>query len=66
MEPDLQVFLEKLAESFQKIDVQFALIGAIVPTLLIDDREKDGKGFGIRKTCDVDCTIRVINRLAFL
>ena len=61
MEPDLQVVLEKLAESFRKNDVQFVLIGAIVPEILIDGKEKDGKGFGIRKTHDVDCTIRVKN-----
>ncbi len=56
--PDFEMVLKKLSDLFSQKKINYILIGAVVPRLLIDFREKNGKGYGIRKTTDVDFAVR--------
>ena len=59
LEPGLRAVIQKLDEIFKKSNTRYILIGALVPRILIDLRESDDKGWGIRKTVDVDFAIQV-------
>lgn len=59
LDPRLVATISHLAEFFERHRIQFIIIGAVVPQILIDLREANGRGFGARRTVDVDCSIRV-------
>jgi len=59
LEQNIIKAIAELRRYFESNNITFILIGALVPQILIDLKEKDGRGFGIRPTNDVDCSIRV-------
>ena len=59
MNPDLIKVLKKLDRLFKQEKINYVLVGALVPQILIDMQEKDGHGYGIRKTIDVDFVVNM-------
>ncbi|MFH1220375.1 MAG: hypothetical protein V1694_07955 [Candidatus Eisenbacteria bacterium] len=59
LDPEIRETLLRLADLFTKNKIQFVLVGAIVPQVLIDLKEANGKGYGFRGTVDVDCAVAV-------
>jgi len=59
LEPGLIRALQILSDYFKSRDYRFILIGANVPLILIDLKEENGRGFGIRPTRDVDVSVEV-------
>lgn len=59
LEPGLIRALQILSDYFKSRDYRFILIGANVPLILIDWKEADRKGYGIRQTKDVDFSVEV-------
>lgn len=50
---------QMLSDFFKKENINFVLIGATVPLILIDLKEKNGTNFGIRPTKDLDFTVLI-------
>ncbi|MBU0713397.1 hypothetical protein KJ762_15000 [bacterium] len=59
MDKDIIRLLRVLFSYFEKKGYRYALIGANVPLILIDQKEANGKGYGIRPTYDVDLTVEI-------
>jgi predicted nucleotidyltransferase len=51
--------LQELDEILGSMGVKYVLIGALIPEILIDMKEEDGKGYGIRTTNDIDITVKI-------
>ena len=51
--------IERLDSFFRENHIRFILFGAVVPMLLVESKDEDGIGFGIRMTKDLDCVLRV-------
>lgn len=56
---EVRQLLHQLDSYFNTKGYPYVLIGANVPFILIDLKEADGKGFGIRPTMDLDFCIQV-------
>lgn len=61
IDPSIIRALRILSDYFRSKSYRFIVIGANVPLILIDQREVNGKGFGIRPTKDVDMSVEVEN-----
>lgn len=59
LEPEIIQAIKKLNEYFEKRNIPYILIGAMVPFFLIDLKEKNSSGYGIRPTIDLDYSIKV-------
>ena len=62
---DMVNIFQLLSDFFKKENINYVLIGATVPLILIDLKERNGKGFGIRPTKDLDFTIIIKNWKSF-
>lgn len=60
LEKDLEDAILKVCHFFEERDITFVIVGALVPTVLIDMRT-DSPGYGSRITRDVDYVIRMSN-----
>jgi len=56
---DIIALFRLMASYFNQKGYRYALIGANVPLILIDWKESDNKGYGIRPTRDVDFSVEV-------
>lgn len=61
IDPSIIHVLQILSDYFRSKSYRFIVIGANVPLILINQREVNGKGFGIRPTKDVDLLVEVEN-----
>ncbi len=61
LEENLINTILKLSSFFQERDIPFIIIGALVPTVLIDFKQKNPSSYGSRTTRDVDCAVRINN-----
>ena len=59
LDRDLKNVLLKLAHFFQEKEIRFAVIGALVPAVLIDLCQGNTPPYGSRVTRDIDCTVQV-------
>ncbi len=54
LKPEIGQVIKILDDYFKKNNISFVLIGALVPLFMIDFKEKNGVGYGIRPTYDID------------
>ncbi len=59
LDPTLTEGIEILNTFFQTKKIHYVLVGAIVPLILIELKDTEGKGFGMRETKDLDYIIKV-------
>lgn len=53
--------LKRLKDFFEKREIPFVIIGALVPVLLIDPADRESLIFGSRETRDIDYAIRILS-----